>query len=125
MLTTEQKTKIAELRIKGHGYTAIARELSLKESTVRMHCIRNELTDQDVKNKAICIHCGKCVKKGTKRFCSERCRSAWRRANHRLIETRYHHTCKGCGAGFETMGNKKQMYCSLRCYHSHRKGGAA
>ena len=125
MLTTEQKARIAKGRAEGRGYTAIARELSLNESTVRMYCVRNELTNRDLKNKVVCIQCGRSHKNGTKQFCSERCRSAWRRANHRLIETRYHHTCRGCGAEFETIGNKNQMYCSLRCYHSHRKGGAA
>ena len=66
MLTTEQKARIVKMRIEGRGYTAIARELSLNESTVRMYCVRNELTNRDLKNKDVCFQCGRSIKNGTK-----------------------------------------------------------
>ena len=114
------------MRLKGEGYTSIANELSMNVSTVRMYCIRNQLTDNDLKDVSVCVHCGAEItqpKKGGKKiFCSEKCRSAWRRAVGRHKETVYHHICKRCGKEFDTVGNKNQIYCSSYCYHSHHKG---
>lgn len=129
MLSDRDKSNIAEMRMQGHGFTAIARELSLKASTVRMYCVRNQLTDEDIESRTVCVRCGSIISKKSRTcknpFCSEKCRSAWRRSTGKLSEKTYHHTCIGCGASFDTIGNKNQLYCSLRCYHDHRKGGVA
>ena len=129
MTPTANKTQIAVLRFQGIGYTDIAKKLSMKTSAVRMYCLRHQLTDEDLAKRSVCINCGAAInqpkKGGRKVFCSERCRSAWRRSNHRLSETTYHHTCESCGVGFETRGNKAQRFCSTSCYRSYRKGGAA
>ena len=122
MLSDTDKTKITALRISGRGYTDIAKELSINVSTVRMYCVRHHLSGTEAAKRSVCHQCGKVC---TGLFCSERCRSAWRRSNGKLAETKYHHTCAGCGKPFDTAGNKNQLYCSLRCYHNHRKGGAA
>ena len=129
MMSEIMKNRIFELRMKGICYADIARELSVNASTVRMYCNKNQLTNQDIEKLSICICCGIKIdqpkKGGRKVFCSERCRSAWRRSTHRLEETVYHHVCVGCGVHFKTRGNKSQRYCSVRCYHNHRKEGVA
>lgn len=128
MMSETDKTKIAQLRMRGMKYAEIAQELSLNASTVRMYCYRVHLTDEDLSHTSICIHCGARIIQpktdGKKLFCSERCRSAWRRSTNRLSETLYHHICEGCGVSFNTRGNKGQRFCSRDCYFSHRKGGA-
>ena len=46
------------------------------------------------------------------------------RVHHKLKEPVYHHTCAGCGAAFDTVGNKSQRFCSMDCYRKNRCGGA-
>jgi endogenous inhibitor of DNA gyrase (YacG/DUF329 family) len=128
-VTIEEKNRVREMRMKGSTYADISRKLSINASTVRMYCNNNHLTDQDIEKSSICICCGTEIvqpkKGGRKVFCSERCRSAWRRSTHRLHETVYHHVCEECGTEFETISNRLQRFCSVQCYRKHRKEGAA
>lgn len=121
-MTVIEKKTIKYLRVKGALYSEIASELGIHPETVRSFCRKEGLSNIAPDGNKNCIECGE---ESDKIFCSEKCRSAWRRSTGRLSEKTYHHTCAGCGIEFDTVGNKNQSYCSLRCYHTHRKGGAA
>ena len=128
MMTPYEEDLIFKERMKNERYRTIAKQLSHNESAIRTYCSRHGLTDSDISQISECCFCHKQIiqkKRGSKRiFCDEKCRSAWRRAHHKLKEPVYYHTCVGCGAEFETAGNKSQRYCSRQCYMNHRKGNA-
>ena len=94
-------------------------------NTIASYCYRNGLTDSNLSNISECCYCHEKIEqkaKGKKRlFCNDKCRSAWRRAHNLLNEPVYHHVCIGCGAAFDTTGNKSQKYCSRQCYQKHRE----
>lgn len=128
-MTTQEICTVRFLRLKGESYASIARTLSVDPSAIRMFCNRNKMTDADLEGGSVCVCCGKSIeqprKGGRKLFCSERCRSSWRRLTNRLHEKVYDHVCAGCGVEFTTCGNKGQRYCSWKCYNNHRGGSAA
>ena len=128
-MTELEKEKLFKLRVQGCDWEFISKELSVPENTLKSYCYRNGLTDNDIPAISECCFCHKPVSqkpKGNKRlFCSEKCRSAWRRVHHKLKEPVYHHICVGCGAAFDTVGNKSQRYCSMDCYRKNRCGGAS
>ena len=128
-MTELEKEKLFKLRVQGCDWEFISKELSVPENTLKSYCYRNGLTDNDLAEINECCYCHKAVSqkaKGNKRlFCSEKCRSAWRRVHHKLKEPVYHHICVGCGAAFDTVGNKSQRYCSMDCYRKNRCGGAS
>ena len=125
MMSKESQLNIKSMRYCQKGYAEIARELSLKASSIRMYCYRNGLTDVEIKERSDCICCGvkieQPIKGGRKIYCSERCRSAWRRLTQRLNETTYHHICEECMKPFDTKGNKNQKFCSQQCCYQHRR----
>ena len=127
-MTKNQKLQLRLMRINGEGYMEIANALGVTTNVVRSFCHRNKLTDEDLENSSVCLYCGEAIlpHRGVRRlYCSEKCRSAWRRATKHYSDTVYHHVCAACGREFQTEGNKRQVYCSQACYHRHRKGGAA
>ena len=123
MMSEKQKKRITAMRLKGYSYNKIADELSICSSTVRMFCYRNGLRDCD--DRSHCIICGTSIiqprRGGRKIYCSERCRSAYRRLIGSIDQIIYSHVCEECGRPFETRGNRKQKYCSRECYHESRK----
>lgn len=63
----------------------------------------------------VCEHCGeefKAVNNGLNRFCSNRCKSAWRRASGVDDETR---NCAYCGKQFTVNKYSKTKCCSRAC----------
>lgn len=125
MMSKDKKERIIELRYKGKSYGDIAETLRTSKESVRSVCRRKNLTDNDLESISVCLNCGIPIsqpKRGSRKaFCSERCRTAWRRANNRISETIYHRTCQECGSEFNTVGNKTQRYCSRNCYFKHRR----
>ena len=128
-MTELEKDEVFTARYKGQSYSEIASALSVSTSTIRTYCCRNGLTDADVQNNSVCCVCRKQITqkiKGRRRvFCSDKCRSSWRRSHNKLNEPRYHHTCEKCGKEFYTCGNKNQRFCSRACYFKSRYGGAS
>ena len=126
-MTELQKGELFKLRLQGFDWEHISAELSMPVSTLKTYCYRNGLSDNDIEDISECCYCHKPVAqkaKGRHRlFCDEKCRSAWRREYHKLNEPVYHHTCAGCGAAFDTVGNKSQRFCSMDCYRKNRCGG--
>ena len=126
-MTDLEKDEIYKERLKGNDYNTISQKMSLSPAVIRTFCSRNGLTDEIIGKTSECCFCHKQIiqkERGSKRiFCNEKCRSAWRRAHYKLKEPVYHHTCAGCGAAFDTAGNKSQRYCSMDCYRKNRCGG--
>ena len=144
-MTTEQKDRIAQLRVSGKGYKRIAESLGISVSTVKSYCQRNGLTAvrpepmvypaitpeaphtlQSEANSSACRQCGAHIEQAPgrkrKRFCSTACRMKWWRShkdemNHRITHTRI---CAGCGAEIESYGSGERKYCSRSCYINHR-----
>lgn len=72
-----------------------------------------EKLHEKVKKK--CINCGKLHETGRKNsnnFCSNKCKSAWRRKSGIDNETRI---CESCGCEYETNKYSKQRTCSKTC----------
>ena len=127
-MTKYETDQIFKSRLQNEDYKTIAKRMSIKAKTIASYCYRNGLTDSNIDSISECCYCHEKIEqkaKGKKRlFCNDKCRSAWRRAHHMLIEPVYHHVCAGCGTAFKTAGNKSQKYCSRQCYLNHRKGSA-
>lgn len=70
----------------------------------------------------ICVNCGKefystkTYAEGQNTFCSNNCKSAYRRASGLDREVRY---CAVCGAEFTTNKYSKRRFCSKRCALRH------
>lgn len=65
-------------------------------------------------SKYVCINCGaefESINKKSK-FCSNKCKSSYRRKNNKDDEIRY---CKLCGREFRTNKYKHSIYCSRNC----------
>jgi hypothetical protein len=133
-MTREQETLIRQLRMKGTGYKAIATQVGLSRDIVRNFCRSNQmggfgeatklnLKEQMGDGKA-CVYCGKEIKQPStgrpKRFCSDKCRRQWWKANPHLIRRKdtalYHGICERCGKKFVSYGNQSRKYCSHNCY---------
>lgn len=68
----------------------------------------------------VCECCGKefeAIDNGHNRFCSNNCKSKWRRKSGIDNETRI---CKHCGKEFTTNKYSKTKYCSRKCSSSKR-----
>lgn len=65
--------------------------------------------------RLVCEQCGKAFEAwntGTNRFCSNRCKAAWRRASGLDDEKR---TCELCGSEFRANKYSRQRFCSKTC----------
>ena len=124
-MTNTQKERIRTMRLKGKKYSEIAYVLGVSANSVSSYCHRNHLSDQDLEKESECLYCGKRIEqsgKGNRKlYCSERCRSAWRRSVKGYSDTIYHHMCPSCGKEFDTTGNRKQKYCSKECFYAQRR----
>lgn len=134
-MTAKQIEKIKYLRTNGKSYKDIAVTLSIKETTVKTFCHRNNLTDKDIaelrvsSGKNTCPNCGVAIvqkaKRKPRRFCCDKCRLAWWNVNRDLKNKKalYTLTCAGCGKEFVSYGNKERKYCSRDCYFGARFSG--
>ena len=135
-MTDHQKTKIAEMRKAGCGYSEISKALSVSRDTVKTFCRRNNITvdstEEPKETAGICPECGKPITQTSgrkpKRFCSPECRQKWWNAHPERIEQKavYEYVCPNCGQSFTAYGNSHRKYCSHECYVAARfKGGEA
>ena len=133
-MTDHQKTKIAEMRKAGCGYSEISKALSVSRDTVKTFCRRNNITvdstEEPKETVGICPECGKPITqisgRKPKRFCSPECRQKWWNAHpERVVQKAvYEYVCPGCGQSFTAYGNSRRKYCSHECYVETRfKGG--
>lgn len=124
MMTQIQKAEILNLRKQNFSYSQIGKKLSLSPNTVKSVCQR---AIKSPGKNGLCLNCGEPIfvnpKAKPRQFCSDSCRIAhWRKSNGKK-GTEYHLICLHCGSEFVTFGNKRQKYCSHKCYISHRFGG--
>lgn len=124
-MTNQQKIKIQEYRAQGYGYGWIAKELGISVSTVSSFILRSK---ERIDKTGVCLNCGAKLKQTSghrqKKYCSEECRRAWRRANpeKRKLKAYYKCICKSCGKEFISYGNKNRKYCSWDCYIKAKRG---
>ena len=75
-MTTDEKTRVDELRAAGQGYKKIARELGLSENTVKSYIRRS--TEPVMPDDTVCPECGKKIINTPghrqRKFCSANCR---------------------------------------------------
>lgn len=129
------KSRVLELRRRGHSYGEISSETGLSRNTVKSWCQREGITPQVGEVPLTqCVQCQVVLERPRwgRRFCSGECRLAWWHANPDRLNRKaiYTHTCHACGTGFEAYGNKSRKYCSHACYitdrfHAKRVGGGA
>ncbi len=139
----EHKQKIHIMRQEGRSYSLIAATLGIPFNTVKSYCRRNNITviktgstkDSDYKSEVpavererqtVCKNCGKLlsqsVKGQPKKFCSEKCRRTWWKANEQQLDRKAYYSliCSRCGIEFRSYGNKSRKFCSHSCYISNR-----
>jgi ribosomal protein S27E len=126
-MTATQKMQIENMRCGGKSYSAIASALGISENTVKSHCRRNGLggtaragSDAYTDYPIYCIQCGMLLvqTKGAKakRFCSDKCRSAWWNAHPDKLGSAREFVCRTCGKTFKSNGKRERKYCSRSCY---------
>jgi len=132
-MTADQKQQIQEMRQKGLSYLQIASALNISENTIKSYCRRNNLGTMKSPNKQTaneiqvsCKHCGKPLTRGAKgqprKFCSDKCRRAWWKANDNQLMKKAYYTfkCMECGKKFESYGNRSRKFCGHACYIKNR-----
>lgn len=75
-----------------------------------------------VKKEFECEYCNKtfiAINNGQNKFCSNKCKSAWRRQQGLDNVERI---CKKCGKKFISNKYKKAKFCSIKCSNSYRAG---
>lgn len=137
MMTNREKEKIRDLRIKGLGYGAVAKQMGLKLETVKSYCRRHGLgrnvgaltETQDTNAEYIpCKNCGTEIKQIPKRkrkqFCCDACRYQWwnRHLNQVNRKAYYEMACQHCGKITVIYGDRRRKYCSHDCYIAEQYG---
>ena len=128
-MTIEQKETILRLRQALSSYTQIAKETGLTASAVKSYCYRRGLNTEALKNSGgYCQHCGEPIVKPSRtrprRFCSDRCKTAWwnaHRHDHKNSHSIVRFTCAICGKAIEDYSSTHRKYCSQACYQ--KRGG--
>ena len=136
-MTSAQKQQITALRGRGDSYKMIAAALGIPVNTVQSHCRRNDLRagctvalPEAADMTDVCPNCSRLLiytpGAKRKRFCSDRCRSAWWKAHPEALNRKaiYHFICPNCGKAFESYGNAHRKYCSRACHADARRGSA-
>lgn len=142
-MTENERRQIINLRLKGLGYKAIGKRLSMSRDIVRGFCKRNGIDgiteaaklnyEERVNQGMVCQNCGAKIEQlkygRRKKFCSDKCRSVWWTKNYAMhnfgSESLHKMICAGCGKTFTSYSNKKRKYCSHNCYIKSRFGGEA
>ncbi len=126
-MTEYQKEQIANMRVAGESYAAIAIALGLSRNTVKSYCQRNVAVEPIPHNPDDkCDKCGNAIIQATghrkRRFCSDACRMAWWNTHRNLIDghTKAAYTCAACGKLFTDYPGQQRKYCSHACYIVHR-----
>ena len=137
-MTDNQREQIIKLRAAGNGYGKIAQELGISPNTVKSFCRRNAITEASATESVqkplgeitYCENCGKTIqqiaKQKKKRFCCDKCRTAWWNAHLDQVKRKavYDFKCPHCGKEFHVYGDSRRKYCSHDCYIADRfKGG--
>lgn len=123
-MTDHQKTKIAEMRKAGCGYSEISKALSVSRDTVKTFCRRNNITvdstEEPKEAAGICPECGKPITqisgRKPKRFCSPECRQKWWNAHPERVGQKavYEYAEKGYTSAFDCFCN---FYDVSSCNH--------
>lgn len=137
-MTDKQKEQVRLMRWRGISYKEIAYALHLSKSSIRTHCVRHSLSDEDMESikitqrdfskAAVCKHCGQPLEQSGKhkprQFCSDKCRFAWWNAHRDICRKKgtEQKSCVGCGMAFFSYDSKRK-YCSHQCYIRTRFGG--
>lgn len=95
-MTAQQLETIAALRRHNYPYSFIGRELGLSANTVKSVCRRKSMeavgerkTKAEKATAILCKNCRKPLAEGVRQdavFCSDYCRTEWRRKHRRVIE---------------------------------------
>ena len=116
--------EILRLQLKGYGYKRIAVLLGLPVNTVKSHCRRHPISAQRDKSMAVCLNCKASIEqiphRKRKKFCSDKCRSAWWNSNPSVNGGKESCICAMCGEVFESYKSKNRKYCSRKCYDKMR-----
>ena len=88
--------RIAEMRLQNYSYSFIGRALDMSPNTVKSICRRQGFvakgprkTKAEKENAILCKNCHKPLPETARKdavFCSDYCRTAWRRNNRKIIE---------------------------------------
>ena len=132
-MTGEQKQQIYILRKKGLPFADIAERLFLPRNTVKTFCWRNGLSDAEMEKPqqnrgylGFCKMCGKPLeqksKSRPKKFCCDKCRSAWWAENNTQLNrpALLSLKCENCGAEFSCYPSQRKRFCSHACYIANR-----
>ena len=94
-MTVQQLEQIAALRQENYPYSFIGRELGLSPNTVKSVCRRkgfeaigSRKTKEEKATALLCKNCRRPLPAGVRsdtQFCSNYCRTKWRRLNLRII----------------------------------------
>lgn len=128
-MTNEQKRMVSELMGKGYGYKKIASLMGLSDNTVKSFCHRKKQDTAVTGGKHYCPNCGVEVRQNSgrkeKRFCSDKCRSAWWNSHQSQLGRKKvrEFICCTCGKFFTGYGKADRKYCSHKCYIKDRFGG--
>jgi hypothetical protein len=69
------------------------------------------------KRRPPCEQCGKELKRGQVRFCSQKCAGKSRKGKYGRLDT---YICKHCGKTYRPKTNHLKTYCSGGCYFAHK-----
>ena len=104
-MTAAERIKLIKMKNEGRKYREMAIELNISESAIKSFFKRN---------KSNCPICGALV--SGKKFCSDKCRSAWWRKHSHKTTGMIECTCISCGKSFYAFPSKRRKYCSKQCY---------
>lgn len=127
-MTAHEEQQIRLLQAQGFGYKRIASELGLSINTIKSYC-RRHLTNESPAEcqSGCCKNCGAEIKqlpnRKTKKFCSDKCRSAWwmKYTEKHKTDTQQEIKCLLCGKTFICYPSRKKKYCSRECYYNARQ----
>jgi endogenous inhibitor of DNA gyrase (YacG/DUF329 family) len=126
-MTSIDKESIRRMRAEELGYKAIASKLLLSVDSVKSFCRRERLDSVTTKTTDdTCRQCGKPLERKPgavqKKFCSDRCRSAWWSGHACLYKHKEENkkVCAHCGRAFYSFQSKQRKYCGHACYVSYR-----
>ena len=119
-MTNARKQTIHTLRGQGQTTGQIAAALGMSVNTVKSFFRRERQGKDYCKNCRVLLEQ---VSGGRRKiFCSDKCRYCWWNKHRDQMQQRavYTMTCAGCGATFESYGNRNRKFCTHQCYVQSR-----